>query len=285
MHRLGARAIERLRGYWRALLLQGTAMFAIGVLALLLPAVATFAVEINFSWLLVVAGLVRLIAYRGLRHMTGFTWLAVAGAALSVVAGVLLLWQPLVGIVLLSALMAGLFLADGVGLIVFATADLVHLSASRWPSALVGVASAWWALAIGVLDIVLATLIAIGWPGATTWVLGLLLGVNLTIGRLTLMLTAIALRTTDGTPVAASSTESWRRAARPPCLQRRGASCRRAISCRAHRRGRSGRCGRSWPRCTASAPAASRNWAPDRRRPAPPGGWRRTRGVAPRVPV
>ena len=58
-------------------------------------------------------------------------------------------------------------------------------------------------MASGVADLVLAAIIIAGWPGTATWVLGLLVGVNLIMSGTALVMTAIACRTVDDAPATA----------------------------------------------------------------------------------
>lgn len=202
---LPSRAVRALRAHWWLLLLQGTGLLLLGLSALVLPVLATLVAEQLFGWIFIAAGIARLAGLPGLRHMNGGAWLAAGSAAVSIVAGSLLLLQPVAGMFALTAMLAALFLADGAALVLLATFCLTRIDGPRWPSILPGDASAWWALACGMLDIALAGMIAIGWPGVTTWVVGTLLGVNLVLGGLTLVLTGIGLRTPDKRPSAPPS--------------------------------------------------------------------------------
>src|SRR5208337_4597240 len=57
-----------------------------------------------------------------------------------------------------------------------------------------------WVFLSGLVDLVLGGLIVSGWPGTSTWVIGLLVGINLFMVGIALIMTAFASR--DVTPVA-----------------------------------------------------------------------------------
>ena len=57
------------------------------------------------------------------------------------------------------------------------------------------VGSAWtWMLFSGIVNVVLAAIILMGWPGTAAWTLGLLVGINLFVSGLALVMTSLACR-------------------------------------------------------------------------------------------
>jgi uncharacterized membrane protein HdeD (DUF308 family) len=105
------------------------------------------------------------------------------------------IWRPLAGILSLTLVVAAYFAAQGVVQIITA---LTHRHA---------IPSWIWMLFSGVVNIVLAALIFSGWPGTAEWTLGLLFGINLLVWGLSLTMTALACRTTNGpAPVMKAAT-------------------------------------------------------------------------------
>jgi uncharacterized membrane protein HdeD (DUF308 family) len=109
-------------------------------------------------------------------------WTLIA-AVLALAVGFLLIWRPAAGVLSLTLLLIGFFIAEGVVQI---------LAAFKYRSA---VGNAWtWMLFSGIVDLVLAAIILMGWPGTAAWTLGLLVGINLFMSGLALVMTSLACR-------------------------------------------------------------------------------------------
>jgi uncharacterized membrane protein HdeD (DUF308 family) len=114
--------------------------------------------------------------------MPGFWW-GLVSAALALVAGLVLLAQPVQGTLTLTIVVGVYFLAEGVASIMYALEHRRELS-ERWS----------WMLFAGILDIVIAGLIIAGLPGSALWAVGLLVGINLLFGGASLIGMALAAR-------------------------------------------------------------------------------------------
>lgn len=170
-----------LQAHWKFVLVQGIVMIVLGALAVLIPTVATLAVEILVGSLFLAAGLVRLFTLSRCRTVPGFWWSAII-AVLAVLLGVVLLAQPAKGALTLTMVLAAFFVVEGIVSIV--VAFQIHRPMRTWV----------WTLFSGVIDLVLAYLIWRGWPGSAAWAIGLLVGINLFFVGLSLVMTAIAAR-------------------------------------------------------------------------------------------
>ena len=170
---------DALHAYWGLLMFQGVAMLILGVLAIAEPFVATIAVDIYIGWLFLISGFVGLIAVFSARNVPAFLWMLIT-AALSLAVGVLLLQKPSEGAVSLTVVLTAFFISEGIFQIVasFTYRDVVPHS---WG----------WMLVSGIADLVLAAIIIYGWPVSTTWVLGLIVGVNLLTSGFAIVLTAL----------------------------------------------------------------------------------------------
>jgi len=102
---------------------------------------------------------------------------------LAVVAGGVLLAQPVEGTQILTIVVGAYFLAEGVTTIMYALEHRRELS-QRWS----------WMLVAGLMDILIAALIITGLPGSALWAIGLLVGINLLFGGATLIGVALAAR-------------------------------------------------------------------------------------------
>jgi len=174
---------QAVRDHWVLFLIQGVVMAILGLFAVTAPVIATLAVDIYAGWLFLISGIVGIITlFTRQQNISSFLWTLVA-AALALAVGVLLIWRPAAGVLSLTLLLIGFFIAEGVVQI---------LAAFKYRSA---VGNAWtWMLFSGIVDLVLAAIILMGWPGTATWTLGLLVGINLFMSGLALVMTSLACR-------------------------------------------------------------------------------------------
>jgi len=163
-------------------LAEGVVLMVLGFVAILAPLVAGLATAILLGWVFVVAGGVGVAATMRARGAPGFGW-AMLSAVLALVVGVVLLFNPLRGLVTLTFVMTGFFIADGLIGIFLAIAHKSELS-GRWE----------WMLGSAVLDLVLAGIIISGMPGSFAWALGLLVGIDMIFGGSSLIAMAMAAR-------------------------------------------------------------------------------------------
>jgi uncharacterized membrane protein HdeD (DUF308 family) len=179
-----------LHEHWKLFLVEGIVLVVLGLIAIVVPPIATLAVELLFGWLFLLSGILGLITTFWMRNAPGFWW-SLLSAVIGVVAGVLLLGWPLLGTLSLTAVLIAFLFAEGIVTLMYA---LEHRSAlsGRWG----------WMLASGIVDLGLGVLLLVGLPGTALWALGLLLGINLIFGGWALIFMALHARPT-ATAVAA----------------------------------------------------------------------------------
>lgn len=151
------RAIRRHRGWYLA---QGILFIVIGLLSFVLPVVTVIGVEVILAVLLIISGAYQ--TYQGVTDRSG--WLIVSGVLSLIVGGIMLL-MPLAGAVAVATVIALFLLFEGIVEIVLA---LQIRSTNRWG----------WLMASGILSIVLAIILLIGWPEQTVILAGIFLGIN-----------------------------------------------------------------------------------------------------------
>lgn len=178
---LRAAVAEAIREHWKLFLFQGLALMLLGLAAAALPQVAGIAITVLVGVLFLLGGTIRLAALFGSRRSPGHGWSLVT-AALAVVFGLVLLVEPLQGVLTLTILLIALFLIQGVASIVVALEYRRHLR--NWG----------WVLMSGLVDLLLAALIWAGWPGSAAWAIGLLVGLSIFFFGLSLVMTALAAR-------------------------------------------------------------------------------------------
>jgi len=189
-NRIGAAVANTLREHWVLFLVEGIVLLVLGLAAILIPAIATLAVEILIGWLFLVSGIVGLITTFWMRQAPGFWWSLLSGL-LGVAAGVALLASPVSGALSLTLILIVFFMIEGIASIMFALEHKRELS-GRWG----------WMLASGVIDLILAGAIFVGLPGTAAWAIGLLVGINLVFGGSALIAMALHARDIDPRTVA-----------------------------------------------------------------------------------
>src|SRR2546429_6480788 len=102
------------REHWKPCVFEGTLLGVLGLAAMILPPLASLAVTIFLGWMFLVSGVAGLALTFWARQMPGFWW-SLISAALAVVAGLVLLAQPVQGTLTLTVVVGGDFLAEGVG--------------------------------------------------------------------------------------------------------------------------------------------------------------------------
>jgi uncharacterized membrane protein HdeD (DUF308 family) len=183
---------DALRVHWRLFLTQGVVMVILGILAIVWPVIATLAVDIYVGWLFLISGIVGLVAMFSAKDVPAFLWTLLT-AALSLVVGVLLLWKPVEGAVSLTLVLTAFFVVEGIFQIV---ASFTYRDA---------IPDSWgWMLASGIADLILAALIIMGLPSTASWVLGVIVGINLITSGWAAIMMAIAGRSAVKTLASAT---------------------------------------------------------------------------------
>jgi uncharacterized membrane protein HdeD (DUF308 family) len=171
-----------LHEHWVMFLIEGIVLVVLGLLAIVVPPIATLAVEILIGWLFLVSGVVGLVTTFWMRHAPGFWW-ALLSAVLGIGAGIVLLAWPLSGVLSLTLILIVFFTIEGVATIMYALEHKRELS-GRWG----------WMLASGIVDLILAGIIFAGLPGTAAWAIGLLVGINMIFGGSALIAMAMHAR-------------------------------------------------------------------------------------------
>jgi uncharacterized membrane protein HdeD (DUF308 family) len=174
-----------LHEHWVLFLVEGIILIILGLAAVVIPPIATLAVEILYGWLFLISGIVGLITTLRMRQAPGFWW-SLVSAILGIAAGIVLLLWPLSGVLSLTLILIVFFAIEGVASIMFALEHKRELS-GRWS----------WMLASGIIDLILATIISTGLPGTAAWAIGLLVGINMLFGGSALIAMALHAREID----------------------------------------------------------------------------------------
>lgn len=162
------------------LMAYGIILIILGGLAIAAPSISTVAVDIYIGWLFLIAGVVGVVAMFSARDVSAFLW-SLLTAALAIIIGAMLIWNPTKGAVSLTALLTTFFIVEGIAQIIisFSYRDMLP---EQWG----------WMLASGIADLVLAAVIISGWPASASWTLGVLAGVNLITSGIAIFIPAAA---------------------------------------------------------------------------------------------
>ncbi|HLY06674.1 MAG TPA: DUF308 domain-containing protein [Rhizomicrobium sp.] len=155
----------RLRTSSTGLMWLGIAMVIIGIAAILFPMFSTLVAALFVGWVFLISGIFLFVGSFSI-HGTGPFFGQLLLSLLSIAAGVFLLFNPLRGAVTLTLLVGILFIIQGAFEIVFAFETRPNRG---WVGMLLS----------GIASVILAIIIADGWPQISRVVIGLLLGINL----------------------------------------------------------------------------------------------------------
>jgi len=176
-------AVKRsMHDHWGLFLAEGIAVSALGVAAIIVPPIAGLFATVVLGWLFLIAGIVGLFATLRARKVPGFRW-SLLSALVAIIAGGLLLWNPLQGLVTLTYVLTAFFITDGILIIILAIVHRRELS-GKWE----------WMMVNGVMDLIIAGIIIAGFPATLVWAFGLLVGIDMLFGGASLIAMALEAR-------------------------------------------------------------------------------------------
>lgn len=157
------RSVEQKPGWAIGL---GILMIVLGIVAIAAPVFTSLAFNLVLGWIFIFGGIFQgIYAFRH-DQRGGFLALSLVLAVIALLAGVLLVANPLAGVVSLTLLVGIYFFVDGI--------FRVFLAFQLRPQPRWG-----WVLFNGILAIILGILIWSQWPFNAPWLLGLLVGIGL----------------------------------------------------------------------------------------------------------
>jgi uncharacterized membrane protein HdeD (DUF308 family) len=167
------RAVARsIHEHWGLFLAEGIILVLLGLIAIIVPPIATLAFTIIIGWIFLISGILGLVTTFMARSAPGFLW-SLISAIIAIAAGVVLLLWPISGSVSLTLV-----------LIAFFAIEHRNQLTGQWM----------WMLISGIIDLILAAIIFAGLPGSAFWALGLLVGINMVFGGAALIAMALAAR-------------------------------------------------------------------------------------------
>ncbi len=154
--------LRRHTGWTRTL---GIVFVIIGLLAIAIPGPFSLGIEMFLGWLFLFGGIFQVLT--AFRTIGTKGWLlGLVTGLLACTVGVLFIMQPFRGVGILTIVLAGYYLFDGVSKIIF------HFTNPEIPGNK-------WGFINGIFGIIIAALVWSEWPLSTAWFIGLLVGVNM----------------------------------------------------------------------------------------------------------
>jgi len=166
----GGDAAKSLRGW---VIFAGISMLIVGAAAVIYDVTATVASIIAFGWLLMLAGVTQIVHAFQVRSWSGF-FLYLLDGIIRAVVGTMLVVYPGAGAEAITLLLSLYFIVAGA----FRTFASIMLMFPSWG----------WSVASGVISIALGVMLALQWPGSSTWFVGFAVGVDLMLYGLALLM-------------------------------------------------------------------------------------------------
>lgn len=169
-------------------------LIGIGIAAIAVPFVSTIVAETWIAFILVSAGAAKLVYAFRTREQSGFAWKLLI-SVLYVATGIMLIANPLSGVVTLTLLLGSFLLTEGVFELILA----FRIRPERnWLSVLIN----------GIITLVLGAIVVLQWPGDSPWLLGTAVGASVIstgVSRLMLSLNSSNSASTGSTPSSSPS--------------------------------------------------------------------------------
>lgn len=150
----------------------GALLALLGLLALFTPFITGIALSILLGAALVVGALIHVAAAFSAGSAGGVIWQVVLGVAYGVV-GISVLANPVLGLTTLTILVIAFFALEGIVQLVWAVT---------------GAGSPVWLGLSGVISLLLAGMLLVGFPVSALWAVGVLFGVDLLVTGITMIM-------------------------------------------------------------------------------------------------
>ncbi len=175
---------KELRAHWKSILFEGVLFVILGVFALSIPTLFSIAFELVVGWLFLLGGAIQL--YRSIQSnkAPGFWW-SILSALLAMVFGIILVFNPLQGLIALTMIIAIYFMVEGIVKIFF------FFFLQEFATGI-------FFLINGILSIVISVIVFSGWPFSATWFIGVLMGVYLIMSGLAFIMISTKARQLKG---------------------------------------------------------------------------------------
>ncbi|MDX2243398.1 MAG: HdeD family acid-resistance protein [Leptolyngbyaceae cyanobacterium bins.302] len=157
------------------------ALIVLGIVSLFLPVFASVTFTLVVGWLLLISGVVQIVNSFKSRHVRGF-WLHLGVGIIYTIAGLTILFNPVAGVLWLTAVLGVLFIAEGIYTIIMAF------------KARTGGNFSWVVLLNGIVTLILGILVWNRFPSSALWLIGVYVGVSILMSGISLLVIALGAR-------------------------------------------------------------------------------------------
>ncbi|BCJ90981.1 hypothetical protein IZ6_17160 [Terrihabitans soli] len=171
---------QSVRANWGWFLILGIALTIAGAFAILLPVYSTLATSLFLGVILIVAGIFQIFHAFRVKTWHGFFWDLAIGIV-QIVGGAIIYMNPFAGAITITALIAGVFLAQGVTQLLLAFKVRPH---DGWV----------WLLSSGLLALIIAFMLFARFPASSLTTPGVLAGISILFSGLSYIMIALAAR-------------------------------------------------------------------------------------------
>ena len=147
------------------LLFEGIVFVLLGCLAIATPVLFTIATDLLLGVLFITGGLIQIYRSFKTTRIQGY-WLTLVYSWLTFIAGCIMVTRPMIGIIALTSILIAYFFVAGI-------------TKLMWVRQLEGKNQKFWMTLNALLSIFLAIMIIAGLPQTASWVIGLLVGIDL----------------------------------------------------------------------------------------------------------
>jgi len=162
---------QKMRAHKGKYILQGTIFIVLGFLAAALPVATALSVELLVGVALLLSGVFQLV----LTWQSRMHWWSLLSSLLSIIVGGTMLWKPLTGMLALVTLIAIFMTIEGLFELLLA---VQYRPARNWS----------WMLFSGIVTLVLAIILWLGFPAFDVLYLGWILAINLVLYGISLLM-------------------------------------------------------------------------------------------------
>jgi len=141
----------------------GVLLLLAGIFAILLPDITSLTISMLMGWLLIIGSFISIF------HVTksyNTKWMAWFKPFLLFIIGALILYKPMTGVAAMGILLMIYFFFDGFASIMF---GLEFRPIKGWI----------WMMFNGLVSVMIAFILLIGWPISSLWLIGLFVGISL----------------------------------------------------------------------------------------------------------
>lgn len=157
------------------------ALIVLGVLAIVLPSIASAFFTLTIGWLTLVSGIVMVVQSLQSKPVRGF-WLSLVVGIFYAIAGVYILLNVKAAVVALTFAFGLLFVVEGIFTIIMAFTNRA------------GHRMSWLVALNGIITLILGIMVLNQFPFSALWLIGLYVGISLLMSGISLLAAALAVR-------------------------------------------------------------------------------------------